>query len=264
MKSTVALSLLAAATAQATNGYSNEVDVSGPAFLNSAYNAKAGEDFNVKFKGCSSGCTITVKEGQAGNLQNTPISFDVSGSESTIKIPADAPNGRVALEIKDKNGNINYSPQFEFNGGNSNSNTNNDNNKPVPVPAPAATESAARDSTVQPAREAPTESAARESTNESAVREATTTAATTTTANTGSNADSDTTTTTATSSEATRDVSSSTLSSGTRNASRTTSSSTSTRTSTSTSTRIPGDSGVGRNAVPWVMSGAMAALALFN
>ncbi|PHH75268.1 hypothetical protein CDD80_2514 [Ophiocordyceps camponoti-rufipedis] len=113
MKSTMAMSLLAAATVQAGQAYGT--DSSGPAFLNvqgDYDSAKAGQNFNIKLTGCDASCTVIPKQGQAENLQNIPgaPSITVTGSSATLRIPEGYE--KVAFVVTDNKGNVNYSPQF--------------------------------------------------------------------------------------------------------------------------------------------------------
>lgn len=280
MKSTIAISLLAAATVQAGENY--DAASSRPTLLNSDYNnVRPGQDFNLQFSGCESGCTVTVKQGQAENLQdlkNTP-SFPVSGTSGTIKIPEGVDAKKVALVITDNKGNVNYSPQFDLQGAGA---------APAPAPAPVPTSAPAdnknnddknktddnkdknnnddkdkdkNDDEKNKTEGSKTEGSKNKNENSSAARDAS--PATTTPASID---DASSTTTTAASADATTSGSSSstTLTSGTRGATRTTTSSSSTRTAQSSTTRVPGSSGVGRNAVPWILSGVMAVVALIN
>ncbi|KAF4594696.1 extracellular matrix protein precursor [Ophiocordyceps camponoti-floridani] len=275
MKSTIAISLLAAATVQAGENY--DAASSRPTLLNSDYNnVRPGQDFNLQFSGCESGCTVTVKQGQAENLQdlkNTP-SFPVSGTSGTIKIPEGVDAKKVALVITDNKGNVNYSPQFDLQGAGA---------APAPAPAPVPTSAPAdnknnddknktddnkdknnnddKDKDKNDDEKNKTEGSKNKNENSSAARDAS--PATTTPASID---DASSTTTTAASPDATTSGSSSstTLTSGTRGATRTTTSSSSTRTAQSSTTRVPGSSGVGRNAVPWILSGVMAVVALIN
>ncbi|RDA82601.1 hypothetical protein CP532_6891 [Ophiocordyceps camponoti-leonardi (nom. inval.)] len=262
MKSTsaaVTLSFLAAASAQANGNYGQN-EAPEVKLLNPGYNVQPGQDFPVQLQGCDSGCVITVKEGHQGNLQNlaTPVSFNVMGKTGTINIPGDAPNGRLALEIKDNKGNVNYSPQFDFGGnGVSGAKPNAGDKSSQAPPASASQPSDASQSD----RAAPTDasSSGRES---SAPSEATITSPASTATQTSVSDDSSTVSPAPSSSgSSSSDRSSSTsTSSGGRSATRTSSSST----RTATSTRAAGDSGVGHNAVPWFLSGALAVLAYLN
>ncbi|RDA89542.1 hypothetical protein CP533_0354 [Ophiocordyceps camponoti-saundersi (nom. inval.)] len=267
--------LAAAASAQATDNYAQNT-VKGPAFLNNDYNVQPGEGFPVRVQGCENECTITLKEGHAGNLQNTPFTcthpdasmkkktVKVKGDSGIINIPADAPNGKLALEITDNKGNVNYSPQFDFGGNGVSGNKPNAGDKPSSQPAaPSATESSASQSD----RQTPgASSTARESSDSSAAPEATITSPASSSTKSSDSDDSTTVTPTPSasdSSSSSSDGSSSTsTSSSSRGSTRTSSSTTSSR--TSTSTRPAGDSGVGHASVPWLLSGALAVLAYLN
>ncbi|PHH64564.1 hypothetical protein CDD81_4343 [Ophiocordyceps australis] len=88
-----------------------------PKFLNTEFNVKEGQDFPLKFSGCASTCTISLRKGPSNNLE-TVQSLTTSASGGVFNFsPKGLPSDTYAFEIKDNaSGEVNYSVQFPYQG----------------------------------------------------------------------------------------------------------------------------------------------------
>lgn len=119
-----------------------------PAFLNSAYDVQQGQPFELRYTGCSSGCTILLQDGPRSDLTTiqtltcasslarlklrgrgaleTKAAYkltscpcpaaDATGSSTTVTL-SNVPSGQYAFKIIDNSDqSYNYSPQFTYQG----------------------------------------------------------------------------------------------------------------------------------------------------
>lgn len=102
--SAVALSLAAVATAR-------------PAFTNLAFDVVEGEPFTLEFTGCEGGCTINLKNGERGDLQDVQqLSAAAEGGSFTFTLDS-VPSDTYTFEIvNNETGEDNYSQQFQYEG----------------------------------------------------------------------------------------------------------------------------------------------------
>jgi hypothetical protein len=87
-----------------------------PTLLNSNYDVVDGQPFELTFEGCESGCTISLKNGDPGNLQQVEVlGSDITGDSFTVDL-GDRAADDYAFEIvaNDDPENPNYSEPFPY------------------------------------------------------------------------------------------------------------------------------------------------------
>lgn len=93
------------------------VAVAKPAFTNLSFNVVEGEPFTLEFTGCEGGCTIILKNGERGDLQDVQeLTSSAEGGSFTFTLDS-VPSDTYTFEIvNNETGEDNYSQQFVYEG----------------------------------------------------------------------------------------------------------------------------------------------------
>lgn len=91
--------------------------VARPAFTNNDYNVVSGEPFTLEFTGCGTGCTIILRNGAEGDLQDVrELTSSATGGSFTADL-GELPSDRYTFQlINNETGEDNYSEQFAYEG----------------------------------------------------------------------------------------------------------------------------------------------------
>lgn len=88
-----------------------------PAFTNLQFDVTEGEPFTLEFTGCEGGCTISLKNGERGDLKDVQqLTGAAEGGSFTFTLDS-VPSDTYTFEIvNNETGEDNYSQQFQYEG----------------------------------------------------------------------------------------------------------------------------------------------------